>query len=63
MTVLTFLGLLRLNLHGPGITHSIKSVWHKYEKKPSAPSSELPGIKPFTDEKYDKLVSQGCAGT
>ena len=27
MTVITFLGLLRLNLEGPGITEGIKSLW------------------------------------
>jgi succinate dehydrogenase (ubiquinone) membrane anchor subunit len=32
MTVVTFFGLLKLNLEGPGVTEAIKSLWRK---KPS----------------------------
>ena len=28
MTFITLLGLLKLNLQGPGVTESIKSIWH-----------------------------------
>jgi len=34
MTVITFLGLLRLNLEGPGVAMAIKSLWRpKLEEK------------------------------
>lgn len=30
---ITFLGLMKLNLTGPGITSTVKSLWHKPEKQ------------------------------
>ena len=33
MTVITFLGLLRLNLQGPGIAEGIKSLWRPKAKE------------------------------
>lgn len=33
MSVITFLGLAKLNLFGPGITGTVKSLWGKPDKK------------------------------
>ena len=30
---ITFLGLMKLNVSGPGITSTVKSLWHKPEKQ------------------------------
>jgi len=29
LTVLTFLGLMKINAAGPGITQTVKGMWHR----------------------------------
>lgn len=32
-SVITYLGMMKLNLSGPGVTQSVKALWKKPEKQ------------------------------